>query len=114
MYNVIVFSLEKRRPNEIFSDRHRLCGMDDSVPADRSEIMYALINGVSYPVEVHSIDKSRWLAKVTCTNDEQPFSRWTHGGWADYSSGYVTISNLRDADGNVVPLERQRLESKNN
>lgn len=75
--------------------------------------MNALINGVFYPVTVHSIDKTRWLAKVTCLNAE-PFYRWTHGGWAYYSDGFVTISNLRDVDGNVVPLERQRIESKNN
>lgn len=85
----------------------------DSRCVEVRSIMYALINGVSYPVEVRGIDKSRWLAKVKCLNAE-PFCKPTHGGWADYSSGYVTISNLRDADGNVVPLERQRIESKNN
>jgi len=87
--------------------------MDDSVPADRSQIMFALINGISYPVEVRGINKERWLAKVSCLNAE-PFCKPTHGGWAYYADGFVTISNLRDADGNVVPLERQRLESKNN
>jgi hypothetical protein len=50
---------------------------------------------------------------VSCLNAE-PFCKPTHGGWAYYTDGFVTISNLRDADGNVVPLERQRLESKNN
>jgi hypothetical protein len=87
--------------------------MDDSMPADWGQVMYALINGVSYPVEVRGIDKSRWLAKVSCLNAE-PFCKPTHGGWAYYADGFVTISNLRDADGNVVPMERQRIESKNN
>ena len=85
----------------------------DSRCVEVRSIMYALINGVSYPVEVRGIDKSRWLAKVKCLNAE-PFPRHTHGGTAYYSDGYVTISNLRDADGNVIPLERQRIESKNN
>jgi hypothetical protein len=71
--------------------------------------MRAIINGVVYPVDVKSIDKVRWLAKVEVLNAE-PFARPTHGGWAYYSTGQVTISNLRDDEGNVVPLERQRLE----
>jgi hypothetical protein len=87
--------------------------MDVLVPDDWSA-MKAIINGITYPVEVLSIDKSKWLARVRCVDGEEPFSRWTHGGWADYSTGYVTISNLRDEDGNVIPLERQRIESKNN
>jgi len=37
VYNDI--SLEKRRPNEIFSNWHRLCGMDDSVFVDWRDVM---------------------------------------------------------------------------
>ena len=87
--------------------------MDVRVLVNGRDTVFALINGISYPVEVHGINKERWLAKVKCLNAE-PFHKPTHGGWAYYADGFVTISNLRDADGNVVPLERQRIESKNN
>jgi hypothetical protein len=73
--------------------------------------MRAIINGIVYPVEVKSIDKVTWLAKVDVLNAE-PFPRHTHGGTAYYSNGYVTISNLRTDEGDVVQLERMRLESK--
>jgi len=71
--------------------------------------MHAIINGQTYPVTVTHIDKVRWYARVTVQN-AQPFARPTHGGWAYYSDGLVTISNLRDASGNVIPIERRRIE----
>lgn len=58
-------------------------------------IVTANINGNVYPVKILETYPGRGTLYVRTTNNAEPFGRWTHGGWANYSDGEIAASAIR-------------------